>query len=90
MQTLLMSRDEIGRIAENLYETKIRFDVETPENIGRFVIIDPETGDYAVDDDGIGAARSLQAKRPYPRLYGIRIGYKTAATIGGVMERIPR
>jgi len=90
MQTLLMSRDEIGRIAEDLYETKIRFEAETPENIGRFVIIDPETGDYAVDDDGIGAAHSLQAKRPYPRLYGIRIGYKVGATIGGVMERRPR
>ena len=90
MQTLMMSREEISRLAENLYETKIRFDVETPENIGRFVIIDPETGDYAVDDDGIGAAHILQAKRLYPRLYGIRIGYKTACTIGGSLQRIVR
>ena len=90
MQTLLMSRDEIARIATDMYENTIRFVVETPENIGRFVIIDPETGDYAVDDDGIGAAKSLQAKHPYARLYGIRIGYKAAATIGGIMERIPR
>ena len=90
MQTLLMSRDEIARIATDLYENTIRFVVETPENIGRFVIIDPETADYAVDDDGIGAAKSLQAKHPYARLYGIRIGYKAAATIGGIMERILR
>ena len=85
-----MSREVIGRITENLYETKIRFAVETPQNIGRFVVIAPETGDYAVDDDGIGAAHILQAKRPYPRLYGIRIGYKTAETIGGFLQRMVR
>ena len=40
------------------------------------IIIDIETGDYEVDENGIRAADALYAKNPMARLFGFRIGYK--------------
>ena len=51
------------------------------------VIIDVETGDYEVDELGLEATHHLHAKRPNAPLYGIRIGYNVAESLGGVMER---
>jgi hypothetical protein len=87
MNTLLLSREELATRAKALYEESIRAQVETPENIGQMVIIDIETGAYAVDALGIDAAESLRKAHPEARLYGIRIGYRTAEAIGGVLAR---
>lgn len=81
------NRDEIAERGEALYQQKIRAEVETPANIGKMVIIDVDTGEYAVDDIGLIAARHLHAKHPNAQLYGIRIGYRTAEALGGVLER---
>ncbi|WP_293352778.1 MULTISPECIES: hypothetical protein [unclassified Microcoleus] len=88
MQAILLSSEEVAKRANLLYETKIRQKVETEGNIGKMVIIDIETGDYEVDEMGIQAALNLYAKHPYARLFGIRIGYNVAASLGGVMERV--
>ena len=89
MEITRLSRDEVGRRGEALYEQKIRADVETTDNIGKMVIIDVETGAYEVDDaHGLVAARHLQAQRPDAILYGKRIGYDVAEALGGVMERV--
>lgn len=90
MQTLFLSREEVGRRATALYEQTIREQVETEENIGDMVIIDMETGDFAVDKIGLDSADALKAKNPQARLYGIRIGYNVAASFGGLMERTDR
>ena len=44
-------------------------------------------GEYAVDDTGLLSARYLHTKRPNAPLYGIRIGFKAAEALGGVLER---
>jgi hypothetical protein len=88
MQAILLSSEEVAKRAYRVYESSIRHKVETAENIGKMVIIDVETGDYEVDETGIQAAKNLQAKSPYARLFGIRIGYNVAVSFGGVMERV--
>jgi hypothetical protein len=88
MQAILLSSEEVAKRANQLYDSEIRHEVETDENIGKMVIIDIETGDYEVDETGIQAAHNLYAKHPYARLFGIRIGYNVAASLGGVMERV--
>jgi hypothetical protein len=88
MQAILLSSEEVAKRAYKVYESAIRHKVETEENIGKMVIIDVETGDYEVDETGIQAAKNLQAKSPYARLFGIRIGYNVAVSFGGVMERV--
>ncbi|MGB0562101.1 MAG: hypothetical protein ACPGVO_09895 [Spirulinaceae cyanobacterium] len=88
MQAILLSREEVARRAEQLYESGIRHEVEIEENIGKMVIIDIETGDYAIDKTGLQASRNLSKKHPNARLFGIRIGYNVAISFGGIMERV--
>ena len=87
MQSILLSREEVARRAKELYENSIRQQVETEENIGKMVIIDIETGEYAVGKTAIESAHLLRQKNPYARLFGIRIGYKVAVSFSGEMER---
>jgi hypothetical protein len=87
VQAIILSSEEVGRRAKEIYENSIRQQVYTEENIGKMVIIDIETGEYAVDKIGIESARLLRKKNPYARLFGIRIGYKVAASFSGEMER---
>ncbi len=90
MEATRLSSEEVGQRGEALYEQRIRAEVETEENIGKMVIIDVETGEYEVDERGIGAARRLQSRRPNAVLYGKLIGYDVAEALGGVMERVVR
>ena len=85
-----MTSDEVGCLGKALYEQSIRDKVEIEENIGKMVIIDVETGEYEIDDLGLEASSHLHAKAPDAALYGIRIGYNVAETLGGLMERVPR
>jgi hypothetical protein len=87
MANTTMSREDIGQRGRAMYEQAIRSKVETPENIGKMVIIDVETGDYEVDTTGIESARRLRARHPQGHLFGMRIGYNVAESFGGVMER---
>ena len=78
---------EVSERGKALYAETIRAKVETTDNIGKMVIIDVETGEYEVDEIGLEASRHLQAKHPDADLYGIRIGYKSAEVLGGILER---
>jgi hypothetical protein len=84
---LLLSREEVARRAQDLYEKTIRAQVEEPANIGKMIIIDIETGDFGVDELGFDSANALRQKNPNARLFGIRIGYDVAASLGGMMKR---
>jgi hypothetical protein len=78
---------EASRRAQQLYDTTIRPKVETPENIGKILVLEPESGDYEIDEMGIETSFRLQARHPGARLYGFRIGYKAVEAFGGVLER---
>jgi hypothetical protein len=89
MQTTIgSSQQEVRRLAKQLYENGIRQQVESAENVGKMVIIDVETGEFEVDKNGLEASARLNERHLNTRLFGIRIGYNVAASIGGVMERI--
>ncbi|NJL90728.1 MAG: hypothetical protein HC916_13755 [Coleofasciculaceae cyanobacterium SM2_1_6] len=91
MQAILLSREEVGQRAKDIYISSIRQKVEVEENIGKMVIIDIETGDYKVDENGLHAADYLSEKHPNARLVGFKIGYNVAASFGGgVMERVAK
>ncbi|MCC5662601.1 hypothetical protein LC653_01295 [Nostoc sp. CHAB 5784] len=87
MHCILLSREEVARRAKELYENSIRQQVKREENIGKMVIIDIETGEYAVDKTGLESAHLLRKNNPFARLYGIRIGYKVAVSFCGFLER---
>ena len=87
MQTVQQTTTNIAERATSLYANTIRVKVETPDNIGKMVVIDVDTGDYGVDVTGFESSRRLHEKRPAAQLFAIRIGYRVAAAMGGVMER---
>ncbi len=76
------SADEVESRGEEIYERQIRRRVETG-NTGKFVVIDIETGEYEVDQDDLQATKRALAKRPDAVLYGLRVAYPTAYTLGG-------
>jgi hypothetical protein len=78
---------DLGDRAWELYE-RLRPQVETPENIGKLIVMDVDSGDYEIDVMGIETSRRLQERHPGAILYAIRIGYKAVETLGGVLERI--
>jgi hypothetical protein len=83
-----ISREEIARRGEEIYATRLRTVVETNENIGKIIVIDTETGDYEIDDDGLAANRRAQAKHPGAALYGLRIGDDAVESFGGGLMRV--
>ncbi|GJD22521.1 hypothetical protein RIVM261_074770 [Rivularia sp. IAM M-261] len=88
MDIILLSYEQVAQRAEHLYDTNIRQQVESEDNIGKMVIIDIATGNYEVNKNGLVATDILNEKNPNARLFGIRIGYNVAASLGGVIERI--
>src|SRR5437764_13785604 len=81
------SGEEIARRGEEIYETRLRGQVETEENIGKIISIDIETGDYEIADDPLITGRRLQAKHADAAIYGKRIGYKAVFAIGSALAR---
>jgi hypothetical protein len=74
--------DEVGRRGRELYEQKLRAQVE-PAHTGKFLVLDIVTGDYEIADDDLTASDLLLARHPHGVLYGLRIGSPTTYRLGG-------
>lgn len=77
------SNDEIDQRGQELYDQVIAPLVDTFENTGKIIVIDIETGDYEIDDDGLAASHRALTRHPGAALYGLRIGYDAVEGIGG-------
>jgi hypothetical protein len=85
-----LSREQIAELGEEIYAERLRDRVETEENIGKVIIIDVETGDYEIDDDGLQANHRIRTKHPRGVLYGLRIGYDAVEGFGSPPTRVKR
>ena len=81
MQYAKYSPEEVELRGEDIYERQIRQQIEIG-NKGKFVVIDVETGEFEIDDDDLKATKRALAKRPAAVLYGLRVGFPTAYTLG--------
>ena len=77
-----LTTEELARRGQELYERNIRQKVE-PEQIGRFLVVDIESGDYEVADDELSASDRMLARRPHAKLYGLLVGRDHAYRLGG-------
>lgn len=69
---------------------RLRPQIETADNIGKLILIDVDSGDYEIDDEtDLEAIRRLQSRHPGSELFALRVGYTTAASFCGSMERLP-
>jgi hypothetical protein len=76
------SKEEFARRGDELYESKVRFQVEEG-NRGKIVAIDLETGDFEVDASEIVACDRLEARHPEGQIWIIRIGSRHVRRFGG-------
>ena len=75
-----MSADEAEARALDIYE-RLKPTLE-PQNIGKYIVIDVETGDYELDTDGDAASDRAYRKRPEGIRFGMRVGFPAWGRIG--------
>jgi hypothetical protein len=73
--------EETVERGKRIYEERIRPLVQS--NVGKYLLIDVESGDWAVGDDTLELADTIEARHPDAVLYAMRIGYRAAGRIGG-------
>ena len=85
-----ISSEDIHRRGNEIYESVLRAQVETPENIGKQIVIDVETGDFEIGEingNGLAISHAVLARHPGAALLGLRIGYNAVYSLGGVLTR---
>ncbi|RCJ37343.1 hypothetical protein A6770_14525 [Nostoc minutum NIES-26] len=82
-----VSDEEITRRGRELYEKSVRAQVETPENIGKIISINVETGEYEIGDDLVVTSLRLRAKQADAALWAERIGFNAVYAVGGTLFR---
>jgi hypothetical protein len=76
------SSHEIAERGRKIYDEQLCAKV-TEGNIGKFLVIDIETGEYEIDHEELAAIKRAKAKHPDAPLYMVRIGSRTAYQLGG-------
>ena len=71
------TKKEICDRGEEIYQEQIKPLVE-PQEKGKFVVIDIESGDYEIDREHLAAIRRLRERRPDSVRYTGRIGFPSA------------
>jgi fructose-1,6-bisphosphatase len=87
LETIFLTTEEVVAAGLIIYEQKIRLLVETPENIGKILTLDVETGEYKIGMNSIEGAIELKQNRPMARLFTLRIGHDVGVSFGGLSER---
>ena len=86
-ETIFWTTEEVVEMGSKIYEQRIRSLVETPENIGKMLTLDVETGEYKIGTNSIEGAIELKQDRPIARLFTVRIGYDVGVSFSGSSER---
>jgi hypothetical protein len=66
--------EDISSRGQAIYRDRIRSLVE-PEEKGKFVVIDVDSGDYEIDDRDADATVRLLQRRPGAMTWAVRVGY---------------
>ncbi len=79
--------DEVERRGQDLYDRLIKPALK-PEDDGKFLAIDAESGDYELDCDDFQATERLLQRRRDAQIWLMRAGRAAAYHIGG--RRLPK
>jgi hypothetical protein len=69
------SMEEIASLGKEIYAKRLQPLLE-PENTGKFLVIDIETRDYEMDENGEVASLRARDKKPDGVRYAMRIGHR--------------
>ena len=75
------TRDRADR-ARHIYDQRLRATLES-EHHGRFVAVEPDSGDHFLADTLDAADDAAQAAHPARRAHVLRVGHPAALHIGG-------
>ena len=75
--------DELAKLGGGIFDRQVRPALR-PEDDGKFVAIDVETGVYEIDDDDYAAVSRLRSRKPAADVWLMRAGYRAAYRIGVV------
>jgi hypothetical protein len=87
LEKIFWTTEEVVEAGTKIYEQRIRSLVEMPENIGKMLTLDVETGEYEIGVNTIEGAIELKQNRPIARLFTLRIGHDFGVSFGGLSER---
>lgn len=73
--------DQLASLGQDIFDRKVRPALR-PEDDGKFVAIDVETGDYEMDEDDYAAVARLRSRKPAADVWLMRAGYPAAYRIG--------
>ena len=76
------SKEEFARRGDEASERVVRPQL-TPDDIGKFVVVDIESGAYEIDHDDMAATDRLLARYPMAQSWLVRVGPRTAHRWGG-------
>ena len=68
-------KGEVSDRGNKIYAEKIKVQVEPQEN-GKFIVIDVESGDYEVNEKALVASRLLRERRPDSVRFLAKVGYR--------------
>jgi hypothetical protein len=80
------SKEEFARRGDALYEKDVRSKLK-PEDEGKFVAIDIESGMYELDEDEMEAGDRLLARIPQAQIWMVRVGSRYVHRFGGRERR---
>jgi hypothetical protein len=83
MPTTQRSLDELAALGGDIFDRQVRPTLR-PEDDGKFVAIDVETGEYEMDADDYTAVTRLRARKPAADVWLLRAGYPTTCRIGAI------
>jgi hypothetical protein len=83
MPTTKRSLDELAVLGGDIFDRQVRPALR-PEDDGKFVAIDVETGEYEMDEDDYTAVTRLRARKPAADVWLMQAGYPTTYRIGEV------
>lgn len=75
-------REDFIERGKRLYDEELRGELE-PENAGRFLAVEPDSGKYFLGDTDVEALTAAREAMPDSIFYLVRVGYETAHSIGG-------
>lgn len=80
------SKEEFARRGNAIYQKEILPKLAA-KDIGKFLAIDIETGEYEIAADEMKAGDKLLARVPDAQIWMVRIGYASPRTFGGRQVR---
>jgi hypothetical protein len=83
------SKEEFAKRGDEIFENKVRPQLK-PDDEGKFVVIDIETGAYEIDVDELAAADRLLAHQPDAQTWLTRVGSRYARRFGVRAHSMPR